>query len=86
MKKVMKCGINNMEEKVRQIIENVLHISREDYKNTDRFEKDLECDSLDIIDLVIQCEIGFNISVPDDEVVKIITVQDLIDCVSKHCN
>lgn len=86
MKKVTKCGINNMEEKVKQIIESVLYISREDYKNTDRFEKDLECDSIDIIDLIIQCEMEFNISVPDDEVVKIITVQDLIDCVSKHCN
>lgn len=82
---VMKCGINNMEQKIKYLIEDKLGISPGDYKNDERFIDDLGCDSLDMVDLIMECEKEFNISIPDDDVYKILTVQDLIDYVTERC-
>ena len=70
--------------KVKQIIESKLSIASGDYRNEERFQEDLGCDSLDIVDLIMECERQFNISIPDDDVDKIRTVQDLIDYVKEH--
>ena len=81
----MNYGINNMEKKVKQIIEDKLGISPGDYRNDERFIDDLGCDSLDMVDLIMECEKEFNISIPDDDVDKILTVQNLIDYVKERC-
>lgn len=85
MNVVMKCGINNMEKKIKYLIENKLGISPGDYRNDERFISDLGCDSLDMVDLIMECEKEFNISIPDDDVYRILTVQDLIDYVTERC-
>jgi acyl carrier protein len=74
-----------MEEKIKQLIEDKLGISPGDYRNDERFIDDLGCDSLDMVDLIMECEKEFNISIPDDDVYKILTVQDLIDYVTERC-
>jgi acyl carrier protein len=47
------------------------------------FAKDLEADSLDIVDLVMAIEDEFTIEVSDDEVKNIVTVGDLVDYISR---
>jgi acyl carrier protein len=42
----------------------------------DRFREDLEADSLDMIELIMECEDKFKISISDEEAEKIITVRD----------
>lgn len=74
-----------MEKKIKQLIEDKLGISPGDYKNDEKFVDDLGCDSLDMVDLIMECEREFNISIPDDDVYRIITVQDLIDYVTERC-
>ena len=81
----MNYGISNMEEKVKQIIKDKLGISSGDYRNEESFQEDLGCDSLDMVDLIIECEKQFNISIPDDDVDKLRTVQNLIDYVTERC-
>jgi acyl carrier protein len=81
----MKCGISNMEEKIKSIIENVLGLSSLDYDNSSNFKEDLGCDSLDLVDVIMECEREFNICIPDDDVDKIMTVQGLIDYVIGRC-
>ena len=84
MNVVMNYGISNMEEKIKEIIEDRLGISRNDYRNDESFQEDLGCDSLDMVDLIMECEKQFNISIPDDDVDKLRTVQDLINYVTEH--
>ena len=74
-----------MEEKIKQLIEDKLGISPGDYRNDEKFIDDLGCDSLDMVDLIMECEKEFNISIPDDDVYRILTVQDLIDYVTERC-
>lgn len=81
----MNYGISNMEEKVKQIIKDKLGISSGDYRNEESFQEDLGCDSLDMVDLIMECEKQFNISIPDDDVDKLRTVQNLIDYVTERC-
>lgn len=73
-----------MEEKVREIIERYLGNDSSDYTNKSSFVRDLGCDSLDIVEILTECEREFNIAIPDDMVSKLITVQDLIDYVKEH--
>lgn len=81
----MNYGISNMEEKIKQIIKDKLGISSGDYRNEESFQEDLGCDSLDMVDLIMECEKQFNISIPDDDVDKLRTVQNLIDYVTERC-
>jgi acyl carrier protein len=44
---------------------------------------DIGADSLDVVEVVMQIEEEFDIEIPDDEVEKLITVQEIIDYVEK---
>lgn len=44
---------------------------------------DIGADSLDIVEVVMQIEEEFNIEIPDDEVEKLVTIQEIIDYVEK---
>lgn len=45
---------------------------------------DLGADSLDVIEIVISCEKQFDITIPDEEIEKIITVEDAVNLISDH--
>ncbi len=47
---------------------------------------DLNADSLDITDLMIDFEREFNISITDQEAEKIKTVQDVVNCINQKIN
>ena len=49
---------------------------------TTKFQ-DLDLDSLDLLDLVIYAEKKYNIRIPDESLLTIVTVQDLIDLIEK---
>jgi acyl carrier protein len=49
-----------------------------------RFQEDLGADSLDLVELVMQLEEVFEITIPDDEAQKIRTVGDAIDFVVRR--
>ena len=75
-----------MEEVIKSIIENKLGISPNDYTDESNFKEDLGCDSLDVIDLVMEVEREFNISIPDSDIEKILTVEGLINYVKGRLN
>ena len=85
----MKCGINkynNMRERIRRIIEDSIGVDIDEYPKDTRFEYDLGCDSLDMVDIIMKIEREFNISIPDNDIPNINTIQELIDYVTKRCN
>lgn len=75
-----------MEKIIKSIIENKFGISPKDYTDESNFKEDLGCDSLDVIDLVMEVEREFNISIPDSDIEKILTVKGLINYVKGRLN
>ncbi|MCP5007970.1 MAG: acyl carrier protein [Planctomycetes bacterium] len=48
------------------------------------FVKGLGADSLDIVELVMELEDEFDISIPDDEAEKIQTIGDAVSYITEH--
>ena len=49
-----------------------------------RFKEDLEADSLDLVELVMELEDSYGIRIPDEDAVKILTVGQAADYVAAH--
>ena len=52
-----------------------------DIKDESQFNYDLGFDSLDAVDLIIDTEREFGISIPDEQAEKVKTVKDAIDLI-----
>jgi acyl carrier protein len=72
------------EEKVKQIIIEQLGVEESEVTPTAHFVDDLGADSLDIVELVMAFEEGFEIEIPDEDAEKILTVKDAIDYIQSH--
>jgi acyl carrier protein len=68
-----------LEDKVIDIIVEQLDVSREECVPEASFIKDLGADSLDLVELIMEMEENFDVTVADDELEKIRTIQDVID-------
>jgi len=73
-----------MEQKVKNLILEKLGISERDYNLTSDFRKDWGCDSLDMVELIMECEREFNLFIPDDAVEYIRNAQDLLNYIKEH--
>ncbi len=67
--------------KVQDIVMNQLQISREQVTPDARIMADLGADSLDMVEIAMKTEEEFNLTLPDDEAEKIVTVDDLYEAV-----
>jgi acyl carrier protein len=69
----------SVEEKVIDIIVEQLDITREECVPEASFIDDLGADSLDLVELVMEMEENFGVEIPDEDLEKIVTIQDAID-------
>ena len=67
-----------IEAKVKAIIVDKLGVDENEVKSEASFANDLGADSLDTVELIMECEKVFSISIPDDQAEKISTVGDAI--------
>ena len=67
-----------VEEKVKAIIVEKLGVDEADIKHEASFTNDLGADSLDIVELVMEFEKQFSITIPDEDAEKISTVGDAV--------
>ena len=67
--------------KVQDILIDQLHINREQIKPEARIMADLGADSLDMVEIAMKAEEEFNLTLPDEEAEKIVTVDDLYEAV-----
>ena len=70
--------MSEIAEKVTAIIVDKLGISADQVTPEASFTNDLGADSLDTVELIMEFEKQFNITIPDDESAKINTVGDAI--------
>ncbi|MEE1222284.1 MAG: acyl carrier protein [Bacteroidaceae bacterium] len=78
--------MKKMEEKVKAIIVDKLGVDEADVVETASFTQDLGADSLDTVELIMEFEKEFNITIPDDDAEKITTVGDAIAYIKEHQN
>jgi acyl carrier protein len=67
-----------VEEKVISIVSEQLGVARDEITRASSFVDDLKADSLDVVELVMEFEDAFEITIPDDDYEKIRTVGDAI--------
>ena len=67
------------EERIIQIVCDNLGVNKEQVTRNTSFQEDIGADSLDIVELVMELEEEFEITIPDEEAEKIKTVGQAID-------
>ena len=68
----------DVEAKVKEIIINKLGVEAGQITPEASFTNDLGADSLDTVELVMEFEKAFNLSIPDEDAEKISTVGDAV--------
>lgn len=66
-------------EKIQKIIADVLNIEPEKITMESAFVDDLNADSLDVLQIVMEIEDEFDIKIPDEATEKIVTVADAVN-------
>ena len=75
---------SSIEEKVIGIVSEQLNIPKEDIKLNSDFVADLKADSLDLVELVMEFEEEFDITIPVENAEKIRTVGEAIDYIERE--
>ena len=73
-----------IEDKVINIVAEQMGVDKSEITRETSFVNDLNADSLDTVELVMEFEDEFELSIPDEEAEKIQTVGQAIDYVSGH--
>lgn len=76
--------MSEIEARVKAIIVDKLGVDESEVTPTASFTNDLGADSLDTVELIMELEKEFGISIPDDQAEKISTVQDAIDYIANN--
>ena len=66
-------------EKVRDIIVRQLDLDPASVTMESRLIDDLKADSLDIVELIMDLEQGFDVEIPDEELPNVRTVGDIVN-------
>lgn len=74
-----------IKERVINIVKDVLGMEGEKVTSEDTFE-DLYADSLDLIEIIIECEKEFGYPIRDDKVQNLKTVGDLVNLIKNLDN
>ncbi len=73
-----------IEEKVIEIVSEQMGVDKSEITRETSFVNDLNADSLDTVELVMEFEDEFEMSIPDEEAEKIQTVGHAIDYIKEH--
>ena len=70
--------MSEVASRVKAIIVDKLSVEETEVTNEASFTNDLGADSLDTVELIMEFEKEFGISIPDDQAEKITTVGDVV--------
>ena len=66
-------------QKFLEILDSILAVDPDKVKDESDLIRDLHADSLDIVEIVIECEIAFAVDIPDEDAAKLSTVKHWVD-------
>ncbi len=72
-----------IKNKIKDIIVDKNDVDAAEVTENANFETDLGMDSLDRVELLMEIEKEFGITIPDDDADKVITTKDCVDLVEK---
>lgn len=83
-----KAGKNGAGEKdqrsiVLDVVEDATGIEREDLEGSKRLGDDLNIDSLSLMDIAVRLEEEFGVEVPDEDINRVKTIDELVGLVDK---
>ena len=76
--------MSDVRSKVVSIIVDKLGVEESEVTNEASFTNDLGADSLDTVELIMEFEKEFNLSIPDEEAEKIETVGNAVSYIESH--
>lgn len=82
--KVVALSKEQIQEKVVKIVSEQMGVDEGEITDDTSFVNDLNADSLDTVELVMEFEDQFELSIPDEEAEKIQTVGAAVEYINKH--
>ncbi len=76
--------MSEIASRVKAIIVDKLGVEESEVTNEASFTNDLGADSLDTVELIMEFEKEFNVTIPDDQAEKITTVGDAISYIEAN--
>ena len=76
--------MDETDTKVIEIVSEQMGVDKSEITRETHFINDLTADSLDTVELVMEFEDEFELSIPDEEAEKIQTVGQAIDYIKQH--
>ena len=70
-------------DSVKEVIVEILDVPPEDIKHESKLVEDLEADSLDIVEMVMQLEDKFCLQIPESAFDDLKTVKDVVEYLEK---
>lgn len=74
----------NTLEKVTKIVVERLNVKEEEVTMEAGIKEDLGADSLDVVDLIMELEEEFDLTIEDEEAEKMSTIGDVVSYIEKH--
>ena len=72
------------EAQIKAIIADKLGVEMSEVTANASFTNDLGADSLDTVELIMEFETKFGVSIPDEDAEKILTVGDALNYIQEH--
>jgi acyl carrier protein len=71
-------------ERIKEVLAERLSVEETDITEEANFQEDLDADSLDLVEMIMELEDQFGIKIPDEDAQKIQTVGQAVDYVTSH--
>ncbi|WP_300616947.1 acyl carrier protein [uncultured Lactobacillus sp.] len=71
-------------DKIATLIADNFQLDKDKITMDTNFTKDLDADSIDLVEFIMQLEDEFGAEIPDEDAVKIITVADAVAYIKSH--